>query len=380
MPASEALPRAADRPLAPYPMISVIIPVRNEQGQIGAVLRQLLDQDYPPDRYEILVADGESTDGTADVVRGYERAGSPRVALFKNPGRLSSAGRNVGIRHSRGDIVIFIDGHCSIPTCSLLSETARILQVTGADCLCRPQPLTAESGDSLQDVIARARASALGHGRGSLIYDVHYEGFTDPTSSGATYRRRVFERIGPYDETFDACEDVEFNYRVLRSGLTSYASPRLAVYYQARTSFRGLFRQLFRYGRGRFRLLRRHPESASVGQLIPSAFLAALIAGPLLTIPLVRVRLLFLTVVAFYLALLIGFPAGFGFRYGWRHVLYGPPVYVAIHLGLGLGWWAEACDTVLRRAGMIQDRLRAAGSDAYRMKERLALRRSSGER
>ena len=87
-----------------------------------------------------------------------------------------------------GDIILFIDGHCEIPSTELLRDTAKLLDETGADCLCRPQPLIAFSPTGVGRIIADARASTLGHGRDSLIYDMSHSGFVHPASSGATYQ------------------------------------------------------------------------------------------------------------------------------------------------------------------------------------------------
>ena len=77
-----------------------------------------------------------------------------------------------------------------------------------------------------------------------------------------------------FDETFDACEDVEFNHRIDRAGLRCYFTPEVAVHYAPRDSLRGLFRQLVRYGRGRVRLWRKHPDSFSAGLLPPACLVA----------------------------------------------------------------------------------------------------------
>ncbi|WP_051694382.1 glycosyltransferase [Desulfohalovibrio reitneri] len=123
------------------PFITVVMPVRNEARFIEGTLYSLLEQDYPGDRFEIIVADGFSDDGTRDIVSRL--AGShPQVRLADNPGRRSSAGRNVGFRLGRGDYFLVVDGHCHIPTTGLLAHLARIFRETGADCLGRPNPST----------------------------------------------------------------------------------------------------------------------------------------------------------------------------------------------------------------------------------------------
>src|SRR5262249_5430819 len=70
------------------PFISVIVPVRNEGLLFHATLNQLLDQDYPARRYEVIVVDGESTDGTASLVRRLQ-AEHPHLRLLSNPKRWS---------------------------------------------------------------------------------------------------------------------------------------------------------------------------------------------------------------------------------------------------------------------------------------------------
>ncbi len=327
------------------PKISVILPVRNEVRSLGRLLDQLLQQAYPADRFEILVADGRSGDGTRELVERKASGAAVSIRVVDNPGIRSGAGRNAGVAAASGGIILFIDGHCEIPSNHLLQDTVKLLEETGADCLCRPQPLIAFSPKGVGRIIADARASALGHGRDSLIYNMSHSGFVHPASSGATYRRIVFERLGMYDESFDACEDVEFNTRVAAAGYKAYTDPRLSVYYEPRSSFSGLFRQMMRYGIGRVRLARKHPESASMSQWVPAVLVAAFavaIVGFALAIALGNWTV---TVLAFPAAmfLLIAMAASvhLGWRHGWKHAVLGPIAYCAIYLGLGTGMWVE---------------------------------------
>lgn len=327
------------------PRISVILPVRNEEHCIGRLLDQLIDQTYPASCYEILVADGRSTDGTRAVVEEKAKGSAVSIRIVDNPGIRSGAGRNAGVAAATGEIILFVDGHCEIPSHRLLEDTVLLLEETGADCLCRPQPLIAFSPRGTGRIIADARASTLGHGRDSLIYDMRHTGFVHPASSGATYRREIFDNIGPYDENFDACEDVEFNTRVAAAGYKAYTDPRAAVYYEPRQSFAGLFRQMMRYGVGRVRLTRKHPQSASLSQWAPAVLTAALVVGiaALVTALLAANWLVAILAVPAAMFLLITIAASFdlGRRYGCRHALLGPVAYCAIYAGLGTGMWLE---------------------------------------
>jgi succinoglycan biosynthesis protein ExoA len=324
------------------PFLSVILPIRNEEVHVGAVLAQLEEQDYPRDRFEVIVAVGTSTDRTVQVVEEFRRRTALSIRRFDNPMQLSSAGRNIGARNARGEYLLFIDGHCQIARKTLLSDAASLFQRTGADCLCRPQPLTATGNSLFQDTVAHVRASSLGHGMNSAIYDMHKEGPANPSSTGAMYRRSVFDRIGYYDESFDACEDVEFNHRVFKARLSSYISPKLTVVYQPRKSLNLLWHQMMRYGRGRFRLIHKHRDAFSFSQIIPAALLSWLVFGGMACL---LWRLLigaFAFSIGLYAALVFGFSTVLGFRHGLRHALIAPRIYLTIHLGLGAGFLAEA--------------------------------------
>lgn len=260
-----------------YPFISVVIPVRNEGSSVGGVIESLLKQSYPQGKYEIIVVDGESEDNTKEVVENFSRQNS-QIRLFNNPRRLSGAGKNIGVKNSRGEIILFVDGHCYLPGTYLLREISRLYLRDDRRVLCRPQPLDFPGNSLFQGAVAGCRATLWGHGLDSTIY-TEQEGEVNPTSSGATYPRRLFEEVGYIDESFDACEDAEFNYRCHRAGYKGFTSPKLKVCYEPRSNLVQLFRQMYRYGLGRFRLFAKHPGSFSLGQL-PPVFLMLLLLYP----------------------------------------------------------------------------------------------------
>lgn len=238
------------------PALSVVLPVLDEARDLPRLLEEVLAQQPPAGGFEVLVADGGSTDGTQDVVRSYADHAID-VRLLDNPRRLSSAGRNVGARAARGTWVLFLDGHCAIPRRDYFVRVVELFESTGAACLARPQPLDQLHDRGWGEAISKARHSWLGHDAGSDIYGAE-PGPTDPRSAGAAYRRDCLEELGFYDERFDACEDVEFNHRVFAAGKLSWCHPDLAIHYRPRSSVVALYRQMKRYGRGRGRLLARH--------------------------------------------------------------------------------------------------------------------------
>jgi glycosyltransferase involved in cell wall biosynthesis len=322
------------------PFISIIIPVYNEERHIERTLETLLGQEYPAHAFEIIVVDGMSGDRTAALVRAVSLRDS-RVSLLANPKRLSSAARNIGIRAARGEIITFIDGHVHIGTDQLLKNTARLMADKEVRVLSRPQFLDTPDNKRFQDAVALVRRSRLGHGSGSTIY-ASTEAYVDADSAGATYHREVVESVGEFDESFDAAEDFEFNYRVRMAGYRSFSSGKLAVAYYPRASFPALFTQMCRYGIGRLRLLRKHRDpgaSGIIALLIPAAGYGALLAASLVFPPLLYVC------------------AGLGLLYGaactasclavdrrrtLRHLPLIPFIFATVHLGLLWGFVGEA--------------------------------------
>lgn len=264
-----------------WPMITVIVPVRNEARCIERTLTKIAQFNYPRSRYEIIVADGQSEDDTAERVRRLQQR-FPHIRLFENPKRWSSAARNIGVRNGRGEIFVVIDGHCDIDDPNYLRHVVRAFRETGADCLGRPQPLEIDQATPLQEAIALARRSWLGHNPASYIYSSEGR-FVEASSVAVAYRREVFEKIGLFDETFDACEDVELNHRIDASGLRCWFAPELAVHYHPRQSIPALMKQMARYGRGRVRLAFKHPEALTFPAAAPLLFflscLGLLVAG-----------------------------------------------------------------------------------------------------
>ena len=322
-----------------YPPLSIVIPVRNEERFIRQTMGFLLDQEYPPDKVEILVVVAESVDHTEEVVKEIAAVES-RVKFLANPHGLSSGARTIGAQASMGDIVIFIDGHVFIDNRQLLRNTVRLMNEKEVSILSRPQLMDTPHNSYFQRAVSLARKSWIGHGRDSTIYS-REDAYVDPGSSGASYRREVFEKVGYFDLSFDACEDVEFNHRCAKAGFRSFTSMQLAVYYYPRTSFRGLFRQMRRYGVGRFRLAQKHRETLSIASLFPALLVLCFpllvffgFVWPVLAYPFAAAILAYLIAVLFSSVVVAA-------RHGPAYLFALPAIYAVIHTGLGWGFIRE---------------------------------------
>ncbi|NLF06497.1 MAG: glycosyltransferase family 2 protein, partial [Pirellulaceae bacterium] len=316
--------------------ITVVMPVRNEARFIEQTLLQLVEQDYDPARFEVVVVDGESSDGTPQLVSRFAER-HENVRIYSNPKRLGSAARNVALRHARGDVVVIIDGHCELTDRGYLGRLASAFERSGADCVGRPQPLDISGATLLQRAIAAARSSPLGHHPDSFVYS-SAEQFAPAASVAVAYRREVFDRLGPFDERFDACEDYEFNHRVDRAGLSCFFTPDATVRYAPRATLAALFRQLLRYGRGRIRLWRKHPDSFSPGIVPPPLFVAGLLAGLPLSFAAGWLAAIYLAALLLYSVTVLAAAASIAIRRRSPALLLPLlAVFPTIHIGAGTG-------------------------------------------
>jgi glycosyltransferase involved in cell wall biosynthesis len=321
------------------PTVTVVVPVRNEARSIEATLRSLLTQDYPNDQFEVIVADGFSTDATVPTVRRLQ-AEFPNLQLLYNPSRYSSAARNTCVRHMTGEFAVVVDGHCHIPDRHYLRTLVEAFETTGADTLGRPQPLDAPNPTPFQRAVSVARASKLGHNPDSDIYSDEPK-FVPPQNTAIAYRRRVFSAVGLFDQGFDACEDVEFNQRVHDAKLTCYFEPKLKVVYHPRANWKALFVQLGRYGCGRARLAAKHLRSITLPALVPPLWVLWLVAGPLLCLAYPPLLWVYGGLLLLYAAVVLAVSAKLAVRQPAAVGVRIPLVFVGIHFGFAYGFWRE---------------------------------------
>jgi len=340
--------------------LTVILPVRNEEKYIRNTLTQLAGQDYPSERFEILVVDGNSTDRTREIVIEFvKQHGNVDIKLLSNPARLSSAARNIGVAHGTGEYFLVIDGHVHIPDSKLLSNAVNLAVKNNALCLGRPQPLNPPGLSAFESAVAVARQSSLAHSGESYVYS-SYEGWVSPISVGVMYHRSVFAAVGKFDEKFDAAEDLEFNYRVEQRGIRCYISPKLMIYYFPRNSLAKVFRQMMRYGYGRALFIYRHPERFTVETIIPAAFVLTVVVLGLSGVAWSLPRGLLTALLLVYALVLILEGLRINIKCGKRYFMEVPAIIATIHAGLGAGFLLGFGKSIVRinggRAGYNVDR------------------------
>jgi succinoglycan biosynthesis protein ExoA len=322
--APEPPPIEADRAFA-------VIPCLNEAEHIAGLIRHLLTDPAWRDPL-VVVADGGSTDGTAEIVREIA-ASDVRVRLLENPLRLQSAAVNLAAsRCGRGRRwMVRVDAHAGYPDAyvsNLIEEGRR----TGAASVVVAMDTVGHGG--FQSAAAAAQNSVLGTG-GSAHRGGKAAGWVDH-GHHALFDLEHFFAIGGYDESFRANEDAEFDVRLGRNGGGIWLSDAVRVTYYPRSTARGLFHQYLHYGRGRARTLLRHRLRPKLRQMLPVAVAPAAVLAPF---GLLQPELAWPA--AAWIGGCLGVGALLGFRARSRAAIASGVAAAVMHLAWSIGFWQQ---------------------------------------
>lgn len=250
------------------PMVSVLIPARNEEEDIERCLRAVLAQDHPHDRMEIVLVDGGSTDETSQRARRTLQEGDVSWTLISNPAGTTPSNLNVGLEQAEGDIVCRVDARSTIPphylgTCAEVLETRSEVVVVGGTQSARPRVRTPREAG-----IARALNNRLAMG-GARYRSSAVSGPADTVYLGA-FRTAELRRAGGWDERFATNQDFELNRRLGRSGIVWFEEG-LTVEYRPRRTLPELWQQYHRFGRWKVRYWRSTDDPPRPRQLVAIA-------------------------------------------------------------------------------------------------------------
>lgn len=325
------------------PVVSIVMPVRNEVAHLDQALTAICDQSYPADRIEIIVVDGGSADGTLEQVRA-RMARDRRIRLLGGPGVNTPHAMNIGIEASSGDIVAKIDGHGWINADFIEVAVDTLAAENRVGCVGGQIVPLAET-DS-ERAISYARFSKLGVGGGP--YTAANKIHEADTVQCGVYRRSALVDVGGFDPHLPYGEDEELNYRVRQAGWRIVFHPGMQFRYRVRPTVKSLFRQYVRYGRARVAVIRKHPPFFRVKHAVPAALVIILFVGGALA-AVGSLRPSGLLILASYAAAVAGGSVWLTVKNRCPRPDLIASSLLALHLGYGLGVIAGLYDFVATR-------------------------------
>ena len=332
--------------------VSIILPCRNEAKSIRSCLSSVVMSDFPKDQLELLVVDGQSDDGTPDIIHEFS-ARYPWIRLHTNSRRITPAGMNVGIRSSIGQIVIRMDAHTVYPP-DYITKLIRWIEQSKADnvggiCVTRPANESAKA-----HAIAFALSHPWGVGNSHFRIGTATPKWVDTVPFGC-FRREVFDKVGVFDEALVRNQDDELNHRIIKHGGRILLVPEIVSYYTARESLGKLWTMYYQYGYFKPLAVRKIGAVMTVRQLVPATFVMSLLLTASLAPWFSTMLFLFGAIVAAYVMLDLIVACSVAIARNARCGLWSLLVFPLIHVSYGLGYMKGLLDFLILQKGEPHD-------------------------
>lgn len=319
----------------PMPLlVSIIIPCRNEEKYIGKCLDSLIKQDYPKENLEILVVNGMSEDKTREILEKYASQYS-FIKILENPEKFTPFGLNIGIKQAKGEIIIRIDAHAAYEK-DYVSKCVRYLRKFRADNvggIIKTLP-------AKNTLTAQAIAACLSHPFGAASR--FRIGAPKPkwvdTVFGGCYKKRIFKKVGFFNEKLTRSQDLEFNLRLKKAGGKILLVPEIIAYYYPSSTFRNFLSHNFCDGVWVIYPLKFGIRAFSSRHLLPLALVLSVLGALLLSLISKTFFFIFLFILLFYLFISIFFAFEIAEnKKNLKYMFLMPIAFACRHFGYGAG-------------------------------------------
>lgn len=320
------------------PRVSLIIPCYNEEIRITRLLQCLVDQTYPLEDMEVILADGMSTNRTRALIETFQKQHPlPKINIIDNPQRTIPAALNLAIKASSGKLIVRMDAH-TLPAKDYVVLSVQAFDEGKGQDVGGVIDIAPGSDTWIGKAIAVATRHPLGVGDAKYRW-AKTAGYADTVAFG-TYARKTFDEIGFYDESLLVNEDYELNSRLRAAGGRIWIDPAIRATYYSRPDLSSLASQYFIYGFYKYRMLKRHPGTLRWRQALPPLFVLGILMLLLFAAFWHIAAILLLILVAFYLFVLVAGSLPEVFKQRMPLLLLGIPLAImTMHFLWGCGFW-----------------------------------------
>ena len=261
-----------------YLTVSVVIPARNAQTTIIDTLESLANQDYIGN-IEVIIADGSDSHKVLDI--DYKKY--PQVSIISNPDKTIPSGLNRAIETANGDVIVRCDASTILPI-DYISKSVKLLgELASSGVACCVGGMAVPTGRGLFGrAVARAVVSPFVSGNSR--YKVGGKSGPVDTVYLGVFFKNTWKELGGYNESLEANEDYEFNWRVRQNGGIVWFDSSIQSTYKTRDNPIALAKQGFNYGRWKSTMLLKNPKSVKIRHLCSPIILIGTLASILYAI------------------------------------------------------------------------------------------------
>lgn len=253
-------------------IVSVVMPVYNEEKYIEKCIDSLLLQDYPQGKMEWIFVDGCSRDRTVELIQKYQSLYPALIKILNNPNKIVPNAMNIGIAASGGRYIVRLDAHADYAK-NYISKCIYYLENTDAENV--GGVVETKSKGVMGNAIAKMLSSKFGVGNSQFRINGE-SGYVDTVPFGA-FRREVFSKYGGYDERLVRNQDNEMNFRIRKNGGKIYLSNEIHLSYYCRDSISGISDMARKNGMWNVITMKLCPGSMGLRHFIPFLFVCSIL-------------------------------------------------------------------------------------------------------
>jgi glycosyltransferase involved in cell wall biosynthesis len=222
--------------------ITLIVTVLNEARSLPALLDSIAAQTRQPD--EVIICDGGSSDNTIELLPAEDRF---PLRVIERPGSNISQGRNAAIAAASGDVIVSTDSGVRLDP-QWLEKLIEPFTLLPASPHFDKQGEVVCAGFFLPDVHTPFEV-AMGATVLPQLEDVKPEKFL-PSSRSVAFTKAAWKAVGGYPEWLDYCEDLVFDFALLKKYGSFAFAPEAIAHFRPRGSLKSFCKQYYLYARG----------------------------------------------------------------------------------------------------------------------------------
>jgi len=338
-------------------LITVCVIAYNEEDTLEKLLEQIGSQDYDHSNMEIVLVNSNSTDKTNNIMckfashNGDSGYGFYKVQVLQNEKKTLPCGWNVALKSYSGEAILKIDAHATIPEDFVRKNVETLEQ--GEDIAGGFRPNMIDESTPWKETLLLAEGSMFGSS--IAPYRRNQEKTYVKSMFHAVYRRKVFDKIGVFNENLERTEDNEIHFRMREAGYKLCFNPEIISYQHIRSNAKKMIKQ--KYANGYWIGLTSGicPKCLSLYHFVPFAFVLAIIITTVLSVILAMAQFSsaslswlaiilygitdFMWTIYWMLAVVMAMVAVIGANKKQRHItnIALPFLFFVLHVSYGIG-------------------------------------------
>lgn len=254
------------------PLVSIIIPMKNEEKIVERCLNSIKKINYPHNEIEVVIINDGSTDKTKSIV--FDHKCDLNIIYLETEGVGVSKARDLGLKKSNADFIVFTDADCVVHS-DWINELLKPFQdnvaaVGGPNLTPSDDTQFAKCVGSVLTFLSKPGARYAFEGE--KVTEIHH----NPTCN-VMYRKKVLDEVNGFNHQLVTTDDEELDYRIRKKGYIILYTPFAKVDHYRRPNWIKFIKMAYYYGLGRMQSTKMHPKMGRWFHFAPLIYIMILI-------------------------------------------------------------------------------------------------------